>query len=168
MNEVPIERLKEVLELRPGGIVAWRQKPLRGRVREDLIAGGSLVDGYLRLTVDFVELRQHRVVWALHYGRWPAGPIDHIDGDRTNNDPSNLRLATISGNNRNSSRNRRNTTGYRGVYWDKRTSKWKSMIYSNGKSTFLGYFNAAREAAEAYVLASLELHGEFSPFNRPC
>lgn len=125
-----------------------------------------MLDGYKRVSVDGVALKQHRVVWALAYGEWPPEQVDHIDGDRANNRPSNLRLAGEVGNQRNVLKHCRNTSGYRGVYWDKRVRRWKSMIMVRGKSVFLGYFDIAREAAEAYVLASLEFYGEFSPFNR--
>jgi len=46
----------------------------------------------------------HRVIWLLCYGHWPSAQIDHIDGDGCNNRLSNLRLATISENTRNTSK----------------------------------------------------------------
>ena len=36
-------------------------------------------------------LLAHRVVWAIHYGQWPKGVIDHINHNRADNRISNLR-----------------------------------------------------------------------------
>ena len=43
----------------------------------------------------------HRVIWALHYGKFPNGVIDHIDGDSSNNRLDNLRSVSQSKNNTN-------------------------------------------------------------------
>ena len=45
----------------------------------------------------------HRVIWALHYGKFPNSIIDHIDGDSTNNLLDNLRSVSQSKNNINRS-----------------------------------------------------------------
>ena len=43
-----------------------------------------------------------------------------------------------------------NTSGYRGVCWDKRECKWKVRITVNNKSKHLGYFTNPEEGARAY------------------
>lgn len=43
----------------------------------------------------------HRVVWALFYGRWPVGTIDHLDNNPLNNRIENLRECSQSENNLN-------------------------------------------------------------------
>lgn len=58
----------------------------------------------------------HRVIWILHNGFIDNQlVIDHIDGDATNNNISNLRLVSTEVNNRNRLR-QANKTGLTGVY----------------------------------------------------
>ena len=60
--------------------------------------------------------------------------VDHIDGNRQNNQVTNLRYATISENNRNRLKSIKSTTSrYKGVYWSKENSKWRARIEVNGK-----------------------------------
>lgn len=66
----------------------WRQHgdPLT-RVRR-VKGTGSIVDGYLFITVDGKQVRAHRVI----AGASPDQHVHHLDGDRLNNDPGNLTL----------------------------------------------------------------------------
>lgn len=59
--------------------------------------------GYRRVMVTEnyrqVSVTAHRLVWTIHNGRIPDGMlVNHIDGDRGNNDPLNLELVTPAGN----------------------------------------------------------------------
>lgn len=97
----------------------------------------------------------HRVVFALAHGRWPAGEIDHINGDPADNRPSNLRDVTHLTNQRNMKRPRNNTSGTAGVYFDSIHCKWVARIGPRGRGSHVGTFEskadavAARKAAEA-------------------
>lgn len=53
-----------------------------------------------------------------------------------------------------------NTSGYRGVTWDKARRKWKVQIAKDGKKYLVGYFDDAKEGAIAYNIKSLELFGK--------
>jgi hypothetical protein len=86
---------------------------------------------------------------------------DHIDGDGLNNRRSNLRIATTSENQRNRGLSANNTSGFKGVSWQKRTKKWRAEIRSNGVYWWLGDFDTPEAAHAAYVAASERLHGEF-------
>lgn len=48
-------------------------------------------DGYRRTKVDYKVYLQHRLAWFYEYGEWPAGVIDHINRDRTDNRIANMR-----------------------------------------------------------------------------
>jgi hypothetical protein len=59
------------------------------------------------------------------------------------------------------------TSGFKGVTWFKRDSKWMAQIGINGKNRYLGYYETAEQAARAYDIAARELHGEFATLNFP-
>jgi hypothetical protein len=102
-------------------------------------------------------LIMHRVIMGD-----PAGfDIDHRDGDGLNNRRSNLRIATRAQNLHNQRIVRRNTSGFKGVSWNKRDHKWQARIYVNNKQFSLGYHATPELAHAAYCEASARLHGEF-------
>ena len=110
-----------------------------------------------------------RIVWELHNGDIPDGiDVDHIDGNRLNNDIFNLRLATRSQNLQNRTKHvigNSSHSVYKGV--SKATGKrgWRAAIYPNGKTKWLGIFTTEIEAALAYDEAARELYGEFAKTN---
>jgi hypothetical protein len=95
----------------------------------------------------------------------PHMQVDHIDGDGLNNRRSNLRLATRVQNCRNSRRPSNNTSGWKGVVWDKRKRKWQAHIGLNGRMRFLGYFHSEEQAARAYDQAAVKFYGAFARVN---
>lgn len=95
------------------------------------------------------------------------GEIDHIDGNGLNNQRSNLRIATHSQNLANKGPQENNTSGYKGVSWDKEKQKWRAQIQYRGVISFLGYFDSEIKAAITYDYAALRLFGEFARTNFP-
>lgn len=88
----------------------------------------------------------------------PSGvEVDHWDGDPLNNRRANIRPVSRKQNRENQRVNARNTSGYRGVYWNKAAGKWQAYIGHNGKSTNLGIFDDVEAAAEAASAAREEL-----------
>lgn len=87
--------------------------------------------------------------------------VDHIDGDGLNNRRSNLRLATLQQNNQNARISIRNTSGVKGVSWDKRGQKWQAFIAADGKNRKIGSYDTIEAASSAYLAASVKMHGEF-------
>ncbi|MFA5346012.1 MAG: HNH endonuclease [Candidatus Omnitrophota bacterium] len=88
--------------------------------------------------------------------------VDHIDGNGLNNRRSNIRVATHTQNMCNRKIHCNNTSGFKGVSWCKRNKKWRSYIRLEGKLLHLGYFYDSKKAHEAYSMASILLHKEFS------
>lgn len=87
--------------------------------------------------------------------------VDHINHDPLDNRRENLRICTRAQNNKNLRRNKRNTSGYKGVYWDALGGKWATKIRLDNKYIWLGRYDKIEDAAEAYRKASLQYHGEF-------
>ncbi len=93
--------------------------------------------------------------------------VDHINGDGLDCRRSNMRWATKSQQQANQGLSRANTSGYRGVSWVPRKSKWLSRIKTNRVQVHLGYFMTPGDAARAYDRKALELFGEFARLNFP-
>lgn len=89
----------------------------------------------------------------------------HRDCDGLNNQRYNLRLATHLQNCHNKAIGPRNTSGYKGVVWDKGCQKWRAQLHSNGKNYYLGLFVCKEAAARAYDAKAIELFGEFAHTN---
>lgn len=125
-------------------------------------AGGHDSKGYSRIKINGKHYLSHRLAWLYVYGRWPDDMIDHINGVRDDNRIHNLREATNIENCRNQSRRRSNTSGIKGVSWDKSEGKWKAYCVMNGKFCNLGYYTRISDAEEAVKNFREKNHGEFT------
>lgn len=162
-----INRLREVLSYDAAtGKLYWNiQLSPRGKVGSEAgCTDASYTSKKQRISVrvDGKLLLAHRIAWMIYHGVEPEGQIDHIDGDPSNNRIENLRVATNAQNGRNRGANSRNKSGWKGVSWDEPRKKWVAQIGVDGKCVHLGRFNDIKEAAEAYMFAALELHGDYA------
>lgn len=117
---------------------------------------------YRSVRIDSRDYTAHRLAWFYVHGIWPANQIDHIDGDATNNALSNLRQATHAENMRNRGLLKSNTSGFKGVSWNKNSRKWVAKIRVNGRQKTIGYFRDINHAAAAYQAEADSVHGEFA------
>ena len=136
----------------------------------DECVGYTTDSGYQLIRNNFggikIRLRKHILVWILHYGCQPSGVIDHIDRDKQNCAPANLREANDSLNGANKGKYKLDASShFKGVCWDKSRGKWKSEIKVMGKKTHLGRFESEIKAAEAYNEAAIHHFGEFACLN---
>mgnify|MGYP001617180464 CR=1 FL=1 len=106
------------------------------------------------------SVKMHRVIMGN-----PSNDIDHINLDRLDNRKDNLRECIHDNNMHNRPKYRNNTSGYKGVSFHKGGRKWAATIGYNSKLYHLGSFTTPEEAAEAYNIAAITLHGEFARIN---
>jgi len=154
------EEVKEMFDCDPEkGILIWKTRPVNSKYLIGTIAGWiNKSSGYVMVKIKRKDYRSHRIIWFLMTGKWPENQIDHINGIRNDNRFCNLREATSSQNNANSSK--RNSTGYRGVHKDGK--KWRAQIRMNKKNIHLGLYDTPEEAHTVYVAKAKELFGEYA------
>jgi len=94
--------------------------------------------------------------------------VDHIDGNPLNNSLENLRIATKKENAQNKKLlSSKNTSGYKGVYFDKGIKKYRAQITAHNVHYHLGSHACPKQAAKAYDKKARELFGEFAKVNFP-
>ena len=87
--------------------------------------------------------------------------VDHIDENKANNNVKNLRWATVQENQSNQGKYKNNTSGFKGVSFNKPLNKYSAQIHINYKKQHLGYYETAEEASRVYDAKAKELHKEF-------
>ena len=173
VNRIPLtaDLIRSLMDYDPEtGLLTWKPRPpemFPEESRESVCAAWNAknagkeacacVDaGYKHGGLFYNKLRAHRAAWAIMTGEMPNGPIDHINGDGTDNRWVNLRLVDSTGNARNQKKHRTNTSGYTGVFWDKRTQKWEAYYWTGKTNKTLGRFDDVNEAAEVARRARAE------------
>jgi hypothetical protein len=91
--------------------------------------------------------------------------VDHINGDTLDNREKNIRLATSAENAWNRDKYKNNTTGYKGVTYEKGRGKFRAQITVHGKPINLGRYDEAIDAALVYDRAARQYHGSFGCTN---
>lgn len=161
MRTPSVEELREKLNYDPEtGALTW--KKLRNSKRIGQQAKSIDVAGYIQVSFGTGCVHKgHRIAWAIHNGAWPVGPIDHVNGVRTDNRIENLREVDHQTNCQNvrigSMVNK--STGMLGVHLCKsNTNPYRAKIMFNGKQIHLGGYPTAELAHAAYVEAKRRLH----------
>jgi hypothetical protein len=88
--------------------------------------------------------------------------VDHIDGNTTNNNLTNLRWATVTENAQNSKKRSDNTSGVKGITFSKYHKKWHARIYIDKIKIHIGYFETLEEAKQARIRRANEAFGIFT------
>ncbi len=173
------ERVRELLDYDPfTGILSWRERPIRpGCERPDKgwntrfagkPAGRPDKHGHIYIGIAYRRLYEtrnfpaHRLAWAHYYGEWPVCDLDHKNRNPADNRIDNLRLATATLNLGNARQRKDNTSGVRGVYWDKKSRRWSAFITINRKVVNLGRFPNKAAAIHARQTLARHIFGEFA------
>jgi len=176
----PLEYLNECFELRDEGLLFWRVRPLEhfSEVNGYRRCNGRFAGkeaGYIHSITSYKRVRlpsyglilQHRIVYSMYHETAldVALYIDHINGNKLDNRPENLRLVSQLENTRNARMSIHNKSGVNGVYWQNSRNNWRATIKIHNKSLDLGTFHTIEEAAAARKAADIkygfsERHGE--------
>jgi len=127
-------------------------------------AGCAYSDGYVYIRFNGKRLLAHRLAWIKVHKQMPDAQIDHINMCRSDNRIDNLRIASVTDNNRNRKAKSNNTSGFKGVTFHKGTNKFNAKICVNKRRISLGYFDSAEQASVVYQQAAREHHGNFARF----
>ncbi len=164
--------MQECFEVGSLGELTWKERPAshfktdRERKRWNGRYAGRRAEKprgtYLCVTVNKRDFLAHRVVYCIHHCVCLLQyELDHRDGNRCNNRPTNLRVATKFENQWNATIRTDSSSGVKGVSFQKRTGCWLARVRSKNRR-YHCYFKALDEA-EAWVIDKRsELHGAYA------
>lgn len=153
--------IRDLIDYNPETGVLTAKANFSGRQAGSVI-GSQTWQGYYAFSLFGKKCFAHRLAWLLHYGEWPSQPIDHINGIKTDNSIRNLRLCSLSQNQFNKPTQKNNTTGVKGVYWNKRDKRYVASVQFNGKKYSAGHHKDIDSAKEAVMKLREKLAGEFT------
>lgn len=116
-------------------------------------AGYAVRSQYIRGKRSPKTILMHRIVNESKKGF----DTDHINRNKLDNRKENLRTVTSLENHTNMGDFKHNSSGNKGVHWDKSRNKWMAFIVSNYKFINLGRFTHKEEAVNARQQAEREL-----------
>lgn len=96
----------------------------------------------------------HRII-----NKTPKGFLtDHINRNTLDNRKENLRVADKRINSINRGLQSNNTSGHKGISWNKKRKKWEAYIWKHRKKFLLGFFKNFNEAVEIRKSAEIKYH----------
>lgn len=121
----------------------------------------SLKTGYATTTIRRKGVLMHRLI--MH----PSiiEQIDHKNGLKLDNRTRNLRICTDNQNKYNTGKYKNNTTGFKGVEFMPKSGRYRTRLRVDKKAIHIGCFQTAIDAARAYDIAAMKMHGEFARIN---
>lgn len=156
--EITADIAREFFSYEPlTGDIRWKKKTTKySHIRLGSIAG-AMDKEYRRIKFFGKSYATHRIAWLITYGQWPSDVIDHIDGNHSNNALSNLRDVSRGINTQNIRKPySNNTSNLLGVF--KHHKKWGAKVQTNKTSSYLGVFDTAELAHQAYLASKRQLH----------
>jgi len=156
------EELLAAIEYDPETGIITRKITTTYRSKTGVKGGGVDDRGYGQIWVLGKHYRVHRLAWFYMKGEWP-GLVDHINGNKSDNRWSNLRLADKSLNAANQ-RQKASRKLPKGVYQYPYQYGGRPFAQIRVKNLviMLGKFDTVAEAKAAYDEAALKHFGEFA------
>jgi len=177
INEIPLEYIQSVLKIDSKSETGLTWKFREAAPKQWNTRYANKVAGYKhtskntdretwRVDIKYgdkvFKLYAHRIVWLLKKKKIDSDlEIDHINRNPLDNRIENLRLETKSRNMQNRKKCSRNTSGIKGVHYDKFHDKYVAQIRCNKKKICLGHHDTKEEARIVVVEARKKYHGEF-------
>jgi hypothetical protein len=120
-------------------------------------------------SVRSTELKHEPIAKAILKSRgvYAKQEVDHKDRNPLNNQFENLRPANRQQNGANRGVFSNNTTGCKGVSFDRPTGKYLAHIRVKGLLLHIGRFQKLEEAGKAYDRAARKYFGDFAFLNFP-
>ncbi len=110
--------------------------------------------GYINGKYRTQKVYMHRLIMDTKEGTL----TDHINRNCLDNRRCNLRIADKSINSINRDKPSNNTSGYKGISWEKRVNKWYAYINFNGKMINLGHYKNIQDAILARQKGEEQYH----------
>jgi len=148
----------ELFEYKDGELFS---KVGRGKLKKGQKIGCVNGKGYKQTLYKGKIYTIHRIIFLMQHGNLPKF-IDHIDGNRTNNRIENLREATHQQNCWNMSFSTRNSSGIKGVSWNKQRKQWIAQVGINGKPMYFGGYKDLELAELVVQMAREKYHGKYT------
>ena len=147
------------------GKVYWKSPPKTHPRMQDKEAGTLRPSAngkiYCSIHVDKRAIKRGRLIFFIVNGFWPRPCVDHINGDSTDDRPTNLRQATVTQNSWNHKKRAKLSNLPMGVRSVK-SGRFQARIAVNNKMIHLGTFETPGEASDFYQAKRKEFYGEFA------
>ena len=162
MTTLTQEEAHRLFEYRDGDLF-WKPR-IMSRGRPSVLTGQKIGcpngSGYFTMMHNKRKYYLHQLIFLMHHGYIPSN-IDHIDGVGANNRIENLRQASVSENMYNTKINTVNTSGFKGVHFNKQKRKWQAKLWVRG-TQIARVFETKDLAIEFMDLLREMAHGQFA------
>jgi hypothetical protein len=152
------DELRLILDYDPETGVFTNRVTRNPRAKQGAPAGATTSEGYTAFQINGKKMYAHRAAWLYMTGKWPVKFIDHINRNRNDNRFVNLREATACLNSQNTDKHTRNTSGHKGVTWNKKRNCWQVQMRANNKVYYVGSYTLLSDAVQARSIAEIFTH----------
>ncbi len=155
-------RVLELFDYRADtGDLIWK-KSESNRIKIGDAAGAVATNGRRYIGVDGERQLAHRLVWFHQNGEWPDENLTPANGDYLDTRIENLVEQTAQETVLKGGLRSTNTSGVKGVWWDKERQKWAVQTVHNYRTTSHGRFDTLEEAETALknAISANELSAE--------
>lgn len=140
----------ETKEIFDGRYIVYSDGRIFGKRKKNFVKPIIDINGYAFVNFRHINgkcMKIHLIIANLFIPNPNNLPqINHINGIKTDNRVENLEWC----NNRYNCLIHHNSK-FPGAYYDKRSKKWRSGIYINGKRIYLGYYDTKQEGSKVYM-----------------